>query len=307
MRTTQLQRALSPKRVEWPTFAALFGCYAVWLMTTAFHGELGGIWWIAAAVAATFHASLQHEVLHGHPTRSARLNEALVFPALSVLYPYRRFRWMHLKHHNNPLLTDPSDDPEAWYVAERDHARMSKVMRLLLDVNATFAGRLLIGPWLGFYGFVRSDLRLIRTGDTTVRDQWLLHVPALALVVAWLWWVGISPFVYLFAVVWPAHALLAVRTYIEHRAEAAPEHRSAIVEAEWPFRLLFLNNSLHALHHERPTVPWYHLPRLYAAEREAAVMRNGGYLVKGYLWVLRAYLFRRREPVIHPFRRRFGG
>ena len=284
-----------------------FWLLRVWLTATAFHGESGDILWIAAAVAATFHAPLQHEVLHGHPTRSARLNEALAFPALSVLYPYRQFKWMHLKHHNNPLLADPYDDLEAWRMTEGDHARMSRVMRPLLGVNATFTGRLLIGPWLGFYGFVRSDVRLIRAGDTTVREQWLLNGPALALVVAWLWSVGISPLVYPFVVVWPTHALLAIRPYIGHRAEAAPEHCSAIVETEWSFRLLFLNTSLHAFHHERPSVPWYDLPQIYAAEHEAAVMRKGGYLVKGYLSVLRAYLFRRREPVIHPFHRRSGG
>ncbi|MEL6583671.1 MAG: fatty acid desaturase [Pseudomonadota bacterium] len=307
MRTTELRRALSRQRIEWPTLFALVGCYAVWCAATAFSQELGFFWWAAAAVAACFHASLQHEVLHGHPTRNAALNEALVFPALSVLYPYRRFKWMHLKHHNNPLLTDPYDDPESWYVAEGDHGHMGPVLRVLLDFNATFAGRLIIGPWLGFFGFARSDWRKIRAGDQKVLGQWLLHIPALAVVIAWLVWVGVPLWLYLVAVVWPAHALLAVRTYIEHRAEAAPEHRSAIVEAEWPFRLLFLNNSLHALHHERPSVPWYRLPRLYDAEREAAQMRNGGYVVKGYWSVLQAYLFKRREPVVHPYRRRSGG
>jgi fatty acid desaturase len=306
MRTQDLPRALSRKRIEWPTLFALIGCYGVWCAATAFHGELGFFWWIPAAFAACFHASLQHEVLHGHPTRKAFLNEALVFPALSVLYPYRRFKWMHLKHHNNPLLTDPYDDPESWYVAEGDHQHSGRAMRILLEINATFAGRLLVGPWLGFFGFARSDLRAYRRGEKHILDQWLLHIPALAIVIAWLVWFGVPLWLYLIAVVAPAHALLAIRTYIEHRAEAAPEHRSAIVEAEWPFRLLFLNNSLHALHHERPSVPWYRLPALYRAEREAAQLRNGGYVVKGYREVLRRYLFTRREPVVHPYRRRTG-
>ncbi|MEL7416871.1 MAG: fatty acid desaturase, partial [Pseudomonadota bacterium] len=126
----------------------------------------------------------------------------------------------------------------------------------------------------------------------------------LGVVFGFAWACGIDPLTYLLAVVWPSQAILAIRTYIEHRAAPAPEHRSAIVEAEWLFRLLFLNNSLHALHHERPTVPWSKLPELYRAEADAVVQRNGGYLVRGYLSVFARYLFRRREPVEHPFRRR---
>jgi fatty acid desaturase len=304
MRTGSFRNALSLKRVELPTLAALAGCYLVWGSATAFHQEFGFLWWLPAAVAATFHASLQHEVLHGHPTRNALVNEALVFLPLSVLYPYRRFKAMHLKHHNNPLLTDPYDDPESWYVAKGDFEALHPVTRALLRFNGTFAGRLIIGPWLGFVGLVRADLARMRSGDKDVRAHWLLHLPALALLAGWLWLVGIPVWQYLLIVVWPAHALLAVRTYIEHRAEAAPEHRSAIVEAEWPFRLLFLNNSLHAVHHERPSVPWYDLPKLYEKERDAVLMRNGGYLVRGYRSLIGQYLFRRREPIVHPFRRR---
>jgi hypothetical protein len=54
--------------------------------------------------------------LHGHPTRSAALNEALVFPALGLFVPYRSFRDTHLRHHNDANLTDPYDDPESWYL-----------------------------------------------------------------------------------------------------------------------------------------------------------------------------------------------
>ena len=46
------------------------------------------------------------------------LNEALVFPALSLAIPYQRFRDSHLAHHNDEILTDPYDDPGAtqWFV-----------------------------------------------------------------------------------------------------------------------------------------------------------------------------------------------
>ena len=38
------------------------------------------------------HSSLQHEALHGHPTRHAPVNEALVFLPLGLFYPFRRFK-----------------------------------------------------------------------------------------------------------------------------------------------------------------------------------------------------------------------
>ncbi len=66
-------------------------------------------------------------------------------------------------------------------------------------------------------------------------------------------------------------------------------HRTAVVEASWPFGLLFLNNNLHALHHARPTIPWYDLPDVYAREQADITERNGGLVYKGYREVARAF------------------
>ncbi|MBR7508578.1 fatty acid desaturase, partial [Mycobacterium tuberculosis] len=64
--------------------------------------------------------SLQHEALHGHPTRSGWLNELLVSLPLGLFYPYRRYKHLHLKHHADERLTDPYDDPESYYRALGD-------------------------------------------------------------------------------------------------------------------------------------------------------------------------------------------
>ncbi|MEM9012654.1 MAG: fatty acid desaturase [Pseudomonadota bacterium] len=291
---------------EWPTWVALGVCYSLWCLITASHAAIGLVWVVPAAVLVAFHSSLQHEALHGHPTPSRALNEALVFPALGLILPYRRYRETHIHHHADSRLTDPYDDPETWYVAEGDLADASRPMRWILEANRTLAGRMLVGPVLGIVGFYRSDLRRMLSGDRRVLGHWLLHLPAMAPVLAWLWWVGVPLWLYLLLVVWPAQSLLAIRTFIEHKAEPEPAHRSVIVEAELPFRLLFLNNSLHALHHARPSLPWHELPAEYAERRGEILAGNGAYLVPGYGAVFRDYFLRAREPVAHPFLRKDG-
>ena len=108
------------RRVEWPTLALLAACYALWGAVTAFYEQIGPLLLVLlAAPLVTLHSSLQHEALHGHPTRSAALNEALVFLPLGLLFPYRRFKTLHLRHHNDAALTDPYDDPECFYLRDR--------------------------------------------------------------------------------------------------------------------------------------------------------------------------------------------
>ena len=61
--------------LEWPTLALLIADYAAWLALTKMYGDWP-LWLIVPGVALllTLHSSLQHEVLHGHPTRSAVVN-----------------------------------------------------------------------------------------------------------------------------------------------------------------------------------------------------------------------------------------
>ncbi len=295
---------------EGPTWLALAGCYAVWLAATWHHEALGLLWIPLAAVAAAFHSSLQHEALHGHPTRSAAVNEALVFPALGLLYPYRRFKETHLRHHDDTRLTDPYDDPESWYLAERDAASLSRPMRFVLELNRTLLGRMILGPPLGAFGLLRSDLRAIvreRGPDKPRRllEAWSRHAAGMAAALVWIVGVcGIDPFLYLLAVAMPAAGLISVRTYYEHRAAETPARRTAIVEAGPFWSLLFLNNNLHAVHHDNPTLPWHRLPDVYRAQRDEVLEKNGGYRADGYGKVFARYAFRAREPIAHPLMRR---
>ena len=291
---------------EWPTWFVLVGCYVGWGLVTWHWQALGP--WLAAPLLVplvTLHSSLQHEVLHGHPTGSRALNEALVTPALGLLIPYRRFRDLHLKHHRNECLTDPHDDPESWYLAERDWAALARPMRWILLVNATLLGRFLLGPLLASFGLARSDWRAGRRGDRSIRAAWLHHLAGVVPVLLWVYPVcGIHPLLYLAAVAWPGFSLLMLRTYAEHRASEAVPTRSAVIEASPVFALLFLNNNLHAVHHEAPGIAWFRLPARYRRHRARILRENGGYAYRGYGEVFRRFLFRRREPVPHPFLRR---
>lgn len=296
--------AARPRGVEWPTWIALVACYTVWGAAVAWHEALGLWFALPAAFAVAFHSSLQHEMLHGHPTRNPGVNEALVFLPLGLVYPYRRFRLLHLRHHCDERLTDPYDDPESWYVAQGDYARMPRLMRAALAVNATFLGRVLIGPALSIWGFWRAEWRLARAGDAGVRDAWVRHALGLVPLGLILWAAGLPLWTYAALAAYPGLSLIAIRTFIEHRADADPRARTAVVEAEAPLALLFLNNNLHRVHHERPAVAWYLLPALWRANRDRVLADNGHYLVRGYREVLWRWAIRRREPIVHPLLRR---
>ena len=73
-------------RFEWQTLTLLVACYALW---TAGLTSLTSLWlplgMLAVTLATALHSSLQHEFIHHHPFRNDRLNEALVFPALTLL------------------------------------------------------------------------------------------------------------------------------------------------------------------------------------------------------------------------------
>ncbi|HUF86290.1 MAG TPA: fatty acid desaturase [Thermohalobaculum sp.] len=291
---------------EWPTWLALAGCYGAWAGAMAGYHVIGLLAFVPLALAVAFHSSLQHEVLHGHPTRNALLNEALVWLPLGLFIPYRRFRDLHLRHHNDARLTDPYDDPESFYVDEGDYARLGPVMRALLTFNGTFAGRMLIGPALSLWGFWRSELGRARAGDRQVRTAWAHHFAGLALVLPLIWWTGVPLWLYALFAAYPGVSLIMMRSYIEHRAHDDPKQRTGVIESGPFFSLLFLNNNLHRVHHATPATPWYRLPTLYRAERARYLAENGGYLIRGYSEVLRRWLLRPREPVVHPLNRHDG-
>ena len=102
--------------VEWPTAALAAAIYGLWLLTTFWYRDLP--WWALTALGAwivAWQLNLQHETIHGHPTRNRRINEMIGCWPLSLWLPYSIYRSTHLAHHRDENLTDPLEDPESYY------------------------------------------------------------------------------------------------------------------------------------------------------------------------------------------------
>jgi fatty acid desaturase len=293
------------RTIEWPTVLLAIFCYGAWLIA----GLL--IWpsWPLLALAiltvmVALQSSLVHEVLHGHPTRNALVNEAFVFLPIGLTWPFRRFKTLHLRHHCDERLTDPLDDPESYYQALWQHEEMPAAMKFLLKINNTMAGRFVLGPWLAVIGFVIGDVKQMLAGDQAIRTAWLLHALGLAVVLPVIQFgFGMPLWLYVLVPAWLGQSLIAIRTFAEHQWSERPEGRTIIVERS-PLALLFLNNNLHFVHHKAPTVPWYGLPKLFRERREHWLKANNGYVYPNYFALVKAYAFRAKEPVVHPALRR---
>ncbi len=294
---------ISPKadaeKIEWPTILMLVATYLLWGFGTWIWSISGPFSIFLTGLLITQHSSLQHEVLHGHPFRSVRLNEALVFPALSLIMPYGRFRDTHLQHHFDPALTDPYDDPESNFLDPAVWSTLSRPVQALLRANNTLLGRMILGPASMAVLWIRSEVRSIRQGVPGVALSWGLNVLGLIPVLGWLGWVGMPLWAYAISVYF-GMSVLRIRTFLEHRAHDAFRARTVIVEGRGPLALLFLNNNLHAVHHMHPKVSWYRLPALYAAHKDHYQRRNGGYVYRNYSQIFASYFLKAKDPVPHP-------
>jgi len=296
--TIKASQSASASTPEWPTLGLFLGCYLLWAGSLWAFLQIG--YWVLPLIIVTtaFHSSLQHEVLHGHPTRSATLNEFIASPAIGIWFPYRRYRVLHLRHHNNERLTDPLDDPESWYLLENEWSTLGPIKRRVLELNGTLLGRLLIGPWIGFW---RYDIKLIISGDDAVINAWSHHVFGLIPILIALVLADFPILSYVFFVAYPATSLILLRSFIEHRAAMRWQARSAIVKAGRAMSLLYLNNNLHAIHHNEPSLAWYRLPKKWIQTKDEILKKNDGYLIEGgYFEVFQRWLLHRREPVLHP-------
>nr|WP_227754332.1 fatty acid desaturase [Stagnihabitans tardus] len=278
--------------------ALLVATYLTWGLGTALWAQAPWVSVILTGVAIAQFSSLQHEALHGHPFRSAALNEALVFPAFALFIPYRRFVTTHLQHHYDPALTDPHDDPESNFLEPATWASLSKPVQILFRLNNTLLGRILIGPILGTGLWLWNDLKLIAKGDAKIARDWGMNLLGLVPV---LWWLhDRMPLTAYLGAVYLGFGLLKIRTFLEHRAHEAHRARTVVIEDRGPLSLLFLNNNFHVVHHMHPQVPWYKLPAHYAARKDHFQKRNDHYLYRSYGEVFRRYFLRAKDPVAHP-------
>lgn len=305
MSETLIELDVSKQPVEWPTVALAVLIYTSWLALTYWHAAVP-LWLLVPAGGwlVCWHSSLQHEILHGHPTRNAALNRAIALPPLALWLAFDRYRALHLKHHHDERLTDPLDDPESRYHCPGTWQLLGPIGQRLVRAQSTLIGRLTIGPFWAVGRFLWAEIKAVIAGEPGRRWLWAQHLARVALIVAWLQLVcAMSLWLYVAAFVIPGTALMLVRSFAEHRADADVVRRTAVVEDFGPLALLYLFNNLHAAHHARPQIPWYQLPAFYRANERLFTGRERGPLYRGYWEVFRRFLFHPHDKPIHPLGR----
>jgi fatty acid desaturase len=245
--------------------------------------------------------NLQHETIHGHPTRNRRVNEAIGCWPLSLWLPYSIYRSTHLAHHRDENLTDPLDDPESYYWAEHQWGALGPLGRAVVAAQSTLLGRVILGPAWTITRFFRFLGRDVWRGKGRTRAIVARHLLECAVVLVWVIGVCGMPFwVYVACFIYPGVSLALIRSFAEHRAEQEVGKRTAIVENARILGPLFLFNNLHAAHHLRHRLPWYEVPKFYRLNRAALIEGNGGLVYNGYFDVARRYLLTSHDDAIHP-------
>lgn len=287
--------------VEWPTLALAIFIYAAWFLLTFYWASIPVIvFLLVGGWLLAWHGSLQHEVLHGHPTRSRVLNDLIGWLPLALWLPYALYKRAHLKHHNDEWLTDPIEDPESYYLTGDVWQRTGAFGRLLVTIDNTLAGRLVVGPAVSLATFWGHEISHVLRGDFRNARIWFAHLVGSGLVLAWVLSVCGMPLWLYLVTVYAGIGFSRLRSFAEHQYAGAREERTAIVENTPAFGLLFLYNNLHIVHHSKPALPWYRIPGLYRANRDAFIKLNGGLVYNGYFEVARRYLFRTHHEPVHP-------
>jgi fatty acid desaturase len=280
--------------IEWPTWLLWAVQWGSWLLLVSHYSSLPG--WLATPlliVLLAWYLSFQHELTHGHPTRNEALNRLIGLPPLAIWYPFDTYKADHLKHHDDAHLTEPGVDTESNYITPAQAASMGRVALWLHKSQRTVLGRLCIGPAIVIVSLATRMVRGMRAGDWVQFWIWAVHLPLVALL---LWalqrYTALSAWHYCFGIAYPALGLAMLRSLYEHRPGSLPAHRTVINEAAAPWRLLYLNNNYHVVHHAHPQLPWYQIAARYRADRAAWQAGNGSFVLPGYGYLIRHFAWR---------------
>jgi len=286
--------------VEWPTMALVVLVYFFWFLLISQLSEHPVKIAPLLIVLLTLHASLVHEITHGHPTRWIWFNTILAWSPIGLIFPYHLFRRLHLQHHKDKLLTIPDTDPESFFHCPLKWQRKCRFVKAVYWCNMTLFGRLVIGPLLSiFQVLMHFASELAGAYSMRVAFVWCLHFSACAGVILIVWQMSDGRVSLYLACAYIAHGLLGLRSFFEHRTAEDPLHRIVVVESCWFFKLLFLSNNFHATHHQHPGIPWYKVEKRYRQEKEQVLEANGNFFYSGYSdWL--QYLFKPISSPVYP-------
>lgn len=289
-------------RWDGPTWLVALVLYASWALLIALHEVLA--WWVMAPLGGylvAWHFSLQHEAIHSFRSAPGWLRWAVVMPPIGLWLPFPLYFASHRQHHRNVYLTEPGVDTESVYWRACDWQALSPLRRSLLMINQTLAGRVLLGPILRLEKLLLRETDRLRRRDFQHLKHWAVHAALLALLFSYIsgvcgmpWW----QYILLFA--WPGFCLGWVRPFIEHRYGEHPEQRTAIIESNLFWSLLFLNNNYHAIHHCHPRLAWWRIPGYWRRHHERVLRDNASFHFPGYWEVAQRWLLRPVFRPVHP-------
>ncbi len=288
-------------RLELPTWVLIAVIYSGWFGIALFWESLNI--WLATPIwifLTTWYLSLQHELIHGHPTRFKRLNQLIGTAPLAVWYPYGVYRDSHLAHHIDENLTIPGFDPESYYLSAQGFQASSPLKKNFARLCNTFIGRMVFGPAVAIVKTLTDAFKKFSALDLPTIAMWLIHLGLLIGLLAFLKQRGVHPIYFIAAVAYPALSLAMVRSFYEHRADSSVSARSVVNEAGWLWRVLFLNLNYHIVHHDLPSVPWYSLRTLYMRHRDEYRARVQGFVLSGYTALAHDYAYRAVIKTVHP-------
>ncbi len=288
-------------RVEGPTWLVFLGVYGAYGLLISSYDLLP--WWLfcpLGAIIVAWHGSFQHELIHGHPTRSRSFNALLGWAPLCLWMPYHVYRDSHLAHHQADVLAKPGVDPESYYYLPEEWARMGPVRRAVMTANNTYLGRVTIGPAIAIVVFLTAEVRRVLGGNSRNVAGWIVHSILSVILLIMLERVfGIPAWLYCLGIAYPSISLVLTRSYLEHRPSDVATERTAVVEGSWFWSLLFLSVNFHVTHHEYPGAPWYKVPALYRQDRENIARQNGGYIYRSYGQLMRRHLLRAKDLPVY--------
>lgn len=290
----------TPSRVEWPTIAVATAIYA--LFAAAFVAYSYGLSFASGllfVVAGAWYGSLQHEVVHGHPTPWNAVNVAIGAMPLGLIFPFAEYRRTHLIHHDDQILTDPLLDPESHYVSSSTWEQAHPLTRKLLTVQTTLIGFLTVGAVHSVVTFWVNAVKPSNP-DRLPLAVVVRHVIGVSLILITLGTLGVPIWFYIATFGYGGLAATLLRSFAEHRA-ADSGSQSAVIAAGPVMSLLFLNNNLHYTHHLSPGAAWFAIPELHRQSDGVQLALDGaGFYAGGYKELMQKFAFRSSRSPVHP-------